>query len=84
MVTQRLPLCGRLGSERNVCTMRVEVDFDLCEANAVCMGIAPDIFEVDDDDNLHLHPGEVPAERQDDVRQAVNLCPKLALSLKNE
>ena len=26
--------------------MRVVVDFDLCESNAVCMGIAPEVFEV--------------------------------------
>ncbi|MYE57592.1 MAG: ferredoxin, partial [Acidimicrobiaceae bacterium] len=25
--------------------MRIVVDFDLCESNAVCMQIAPDIFE---------------------------------------
>lgn len=30
--------------------MRVEVDPDLCESNAVCVGLAPDIFELGDDD----------------------------------
>ena len=34
--------------------MKVKVDFDLCEANAVCMDVAPEVFKVDDDDNLHL------------------------------
>ena len=34
--------------------MRVVVDYDLCESNAVCMGIAPDIFEVRDDDFLYV------------------------------
>ena len=29
--------------------MRVVVDFDLCESNAICMGIAPEVFEVRDD-----------------------------------
>ena len=34
--------------------MRVVVDFDLCESNAICMGIAPEIFEVRDDDFLYV------------------------------
>ena len=40
---------------------KVVVDFDLCEANAVCMGIAPEVFEVADDDVLHVlqeHPAQ--------------------------
>ena len=41
--------------------MRVVVDFDLCESNAICMQIAPDVFEVRDDDFLYVleeNPGE--------------------------
>ena len=30
--------------------MRVHVDRDRCEGNAVCVGIAPDLFDLDDDD----------------------------------
>ena len=30
--------------------MRVHVDRDRCEGNAICVGIAPDLFELDDDD----------------------------------
>ena len=40
--------------------MKVHVDFDLCTSNAVCMGIAPEIFEVRDDGFLYVlneHPG---------------------------
>ena len=29
--------------------MKVVVDYDACSSNAVCMGIAPEIFEVRDD-----------------------------------
>jgi hypothetical protein len=39
--------------------MKVKVDFDLCESNAVCMGILPEVFEVRDDDFLYIldeHP----------------------------
>ena len=34
--------------------MRVQADFDLCEANALCVGIAPETFELDDDDFLFI------------------------------
>lgn len=61
--------------------MRVEVDRDLCESNAVCVGLAPDVFALDDEDLAVVRTGEVPAERTDDVRTAVQLCPKIALSM---
>ena len=33
---------------------KVVVDFDVCESNAICMGIAPEVFEVRDDDFLYV------------------------------
>jgi ferredoxin len=59
----------------------VAVDRDECEANAVCVGIAPDVFELDDDEQLHILVAEVPADRAEQVRQAVDSCPKRALFL---
>ena len=32
----------------------VVVDFDLCASNAVCVGIAPDIFVMSDDGSLAI------------------------------
>jgi ferredoxin len=61
--------------------MRVSVDRDLCEANGVCAGLVPEVFELDDDDELHIAVGEVPPELADRVRHAVQSCPKTALSL---
>lgn len=61
--------------------MKVVVDFDLCESNAVCMQIAPEVFEVRDDDFLYVlneNPGE---DLQDKVREAAERCPKQAISL---
>ncbi|WP_425567565.1 ferredoxin [Nonomuraea dietziae] len=34
--------------------MKIKVDYLVCEANAVCMGLAPEVFEVDDEDQLHV------------------------------
>lgn len=61
--------------------MKIKVDYDLCEANAMCESFAPDVFEVDDDDNLQLHTDEVTEENRARVEQAVAACPKAALSL---
>ena len=61
--------------------MRVRVDRDLCEANAVCASLVPEVFEVDDEDNLVILAPEVPAALAAPVRHAVGSCPKTALSL---
>ncbi len=34
--------------------MRVVVDYDLCESNAICMAVMPEVFEVRDDDFLYV------------------------------
>ena len=61
--------------------MRVVVDYDLCESNAICMAVAPEVFEVDDDDNLNLLQEEPPEELRPKVEEAVRRCPKQALSI---
>lgn len=60
---------------------KVVVDFDLCESNAVCMGIAPEVFEVGDDDLLHVLQEHPPPELHASVEQAVTRCPKQAISI---
>jgi ferredoxin len=57
----------------------VIVDRDACEANGVCADLVPEIFELDDDDYLHIAPGAVPASLADMVAHAVRSCPKAAL-----
>ena len=61
--------------------VRVQVDVDACEANGVCAGLVPEVFELDDDDNLHIMAGDVPAELLPTVQIAVRSCPKAALRL---
>jgi ferredoxin len=62
--------------------MRVTVDTLLCEANAVCAGLVPEVFSVDDEDELHILVSEVPPELAGGVREAVRACPKMALLLE--
>jgi ferredoxin len=61
--------------------MRVSVDFDLCESNALCEGLAPHVFELDDDDLLQVRLEDVEGDDLAAVRRAVAACPKAAISL---
>lgn len=60
---------------------KVVVDFDLCESNAVCMGIVPEVFEVRDDDYLYVLQETPPDELRARVDEAVQRCPKQAISV---
>jgi len=62
--------------------MRVKVDHEVCEANAVCAGLVPEVFEVDDEDNLHILVTDIPPGLADRVGHAVRSCPKAALELE--
>ncbi|MBZ0252802.1 MAG: ferredoxin, partial [Candidatus Methylomirabilis sp.] len=56
--------------------MKVRVDRELCEANAKCVSVAPEVFELNDDDSLVIlqeEPGEALREK---VRWAVERCPR--------
>jgi len=61
--------------------MKVVVDFDLCEANAKCMAACPEIFYLDDEDNLHLKQETFDETLRAKVEAAVRLCPRQAISI---
>jgi ferredoxin len=61
--------------------MRVIVDFDLCESNALCMASAPEVFEVRDDDLLYVLQQEPPEELREKVEEAARSCPKVAITV---
>ncbi len=67
--------------ETEVRPMKVVVDYDVCASNAVCMGIAPEVFEVRDDGYLYVLNENPPAELMDKVRMAANNCPTGAITL---
>ena len=60
---------------------RVVVNENRCESNAVCTGLAPDVFELPDRGAVHVlveEPGE-PLRAQ--VESAVNNCPRAAITI---
>lgn len=63
---------------------KVVVDFDVCESNAICMGIAPEVFEVRDDDFLYILDENPPDALKPKVEQAVRQCPKQAITIVEE
>lgn len=60
---------------------KVVADFDLCESNAMCEALAPDVFRIDDDDFLQIDDPTVTDENRARVQQAVAACPKSALKI---
>jgi ferredoxin len=62
-------------------TWKVVVDFDRCESNAVCMGIAPEVFEVRDDNFLYILQENPPDELREQVEESVRQCPRQAISI---
>ena len=63
--------------------MHVEVDRDRCEGNAVCVGIAPDLFKLDDEDYVMVTRDPIPADQQALAEQAIAECPRAALSRRD-
>ena len=62
--------------------MKIVVDYDLCESNAVCMDVCPECFKGDEDDTLTILM-ESPAENlRGKVEECVRLCPRQAISLE--
>ena len=63
--------------------MRVIVDWDLCESNALCMREAPEVFEVRDDDNLYILQENPPESLREKVKAAERACPKTAITIED-
>ena len=73
----------RQGEEGND-AMKIVIDYDLCEANAVCMDICPECFRVEEDDSLTVLIESPPENLRSKVEEAVRLCPRQAISLAKE
>ena len=61
----------------------IKVDFDLCESNALCGAMAPQVFELDDDDYLQLKTEQTTDDNRADVERAVAACPRAAIRLED-
>ncbi len=62
--------------------MRVIVDWQQCESNGLCVEVAPQVFDLREDDNLYVLVEEVDEAQVPHVQLAVQRCPRQALRLE--
>jgi len=73
---------SRWSVEDEESTMKIIVDYDLCEANALCQKASPEVFRVEEDDTLTVL-NETPDESErSKVEEAVRLCPRQAIRIE--
>jgi ferredoxin len=60
--------------------MRVTVDRTLCEIHAQCVFEAPDVFELDEDDEL-VHDAQPDEGHRAAIERAVISCPVAAIRI---
>jgi ferredoxin len=62
--------------------MKVEVDMNLCQSHGECVLVAPDVFELGDDDVL-VWQEQVSDDRRSAVQDAVDACPMMAIRIED-
>jgi ferredoxin len=60
--------------------MKVHVNSEVCAGFGICLGIAPDVFELHDDGYAVVLVSEVKPEDEDLMRRAASQCPAQAIS----
>jgi len=61
--------------------IKISIDMDSCQNYGQCVFEAEDIFSLDDNGKIQ-YVKEVPDDRQDDVENAVDVCPMQAISFE--
>ncbi|OBJ10453.1 ferredoxin [Mycobacterium sp. 1465703.0] len=65
--------------------MKVWVDSERCQGHTLCAMIAPESFQLSDIDGSSSAIDEVvPADREDQVREAAHSCPEQAIMISDD
>lgn len=64
--------------------MKVHVNSELCVGFGICLGIAPEVFELHTDGYAIVQVSEVKLEDEDAMRRAASQCPAQAISLSED
>ena len=64
--------------------MKVQINTDLCAGFGICVGIAPEVFQLHDDGYATVLVDDVPADLDDLVRRAASQCPAQAIILSED
>jgi ferredoxin len=62
--------------------MKVHVDMNLCQSHGDCAAVAPEVFELGDDDVLRWKE-DVDGELRAKVEAAVDACPMMAIRIED-
>lgn len=60
--------------------LRIEVDRELCDGYGNCVFVAPEVFDLDDDNRVRLLVTVVDESRREEVELAIAECPTRAIS----
>ncbi|OJZ76103.1 ferredoxin [Mycobacterium paraffinicum] len=63
--------------------MKVVVDWEICESNALCMAEAPEVFEMQPDDTMKVLQEEPDESLRAKVVAAAHACPKQAIRIRD-
>ncbi len=64
--------------------MKVRVDPEICAGFGICIGIAPEVFELHEDGYAIVMVAEVRPEDEDLMRRAESQCPSRAISISED
>jgi ferredoxin len=65
--------------------VKVHVDPERCQGHTLCAMIAPEMFRLDDvDGHSSAIDGEIPADQEAKVAEAIRSCPEQAISIVGE
>lgn len=61
-------------------TIKVNVDFERCDANGTCAALMPDVFQINDQGSLELLTDQVAADRSEELEEVILCCPLGAIT----
>lgn len=62
--------------------MRIRVDRSICQGHALCAGVAPELFTLDDEGYSNVGDVEIPAGSEDLARRGMETCPERAIMIE--
>jgi ferredoxin len=62
--------------------VRIAADRDRCEGHGLCAGVAPEVFDLDDDAVVVVRHETVPAELEGQADAGARVCPVAALRVE--
>ena len=62
--------------------IKINVDYDRCDSNGVCVQMCPEVFEIREDGFLYLFMETAPADLAQKLSDAEDGCPTGAISLE--